>query len=178
MVAARTQTPARLPRAPQAGSLGYRGFSRRLPVVLTGAGGALAIPGALGSWIRTSSVAETLSPAGSTAFAGAAVESGWILAVTGGVVVATGILWLRGTIGVQPLVVSSLLLASGAGWRIALLEARTEEMARGAASGAGVTYFQASFGWGAWLLLVAAVLAALGAVAAILHELDARSGLA
>lgn len=177
VVAARTEARPTLPSAREATSLEYRGFSRRLPAALAGLGGALAIPGGLGSWIRTSYGAGPAGAGPSTAFAGASVESGWFLAAIGSAVIAASVLWLRGRVEVQPLVGSALLLAVGAGWRIALLESRTEQLAREAASSQGVGYFQASYGWGAWLLLVAAVLAALGGVAAILREIDARKGL-
>lgn len=174
-MAARTETPPTLPKAREATSLEYRGFSRRLPAALAGLGGALAIPAGLGSWIRTSSAATPGDAAPSTTFAGTSVESGWILAAIGTSVVAASVLWLRGKAEAPPLIGSALLLAVGAGLRIALLDSRTEELAREAVN-PGVGSFHASFGWGAWLLLVAAVLAALGAVAAILRELDARSG--
>ena len=173
---ARTEARPTLPSAREATSLEYRGFSRRLPAALAGLGGALAVPGGLGSWIRTSFEGDPGGLAPSTAFAGASVESGWLLAAIGSSVVAASVLWLRGKAEVQPLIGLALLLAVSAWLRIATLDSRTEEMAREAAN-PGVTTFQASFGWGAWLLLVAAVLCALGAVAAILREIDARSGL-
>ncbi len=175
-MAARTQTPPTLPSAREATSLEYRGFSRRLPAALAGLGGALAIPGGLGSWIRTSSGSDPSGEAPSSAFAGASVESGWILAAIGTSVVIASVLWLRGKAEVQPLIGAALFLTVTAGWRVALLDSRTEELAREAVD-PGIAIFHATFGWGAWLLLVAAVLCALGAVAATLREIDARSGL-
>ena len=177
VASARTAEPAVLPKARQAEPLAYRGVSRRLAAAVAGLGGALAIPGGLGAWIRTSTGLDGAAEA-TTAFTGASVESGWLLAIFGGGVLIASIGWPRRRIPVQALLIPAFALSALGALRLLLLNARTAELVRDAAARPDVTAFEATFGWGAWLLLAGATLTFLGGIAAILRELDERGGLA
>ncbi len=178
VASARTAEQPVLPKARQGEPLAYRGFSRRLAGSIAGLGGALAIPGALGAWIRTSTGDDAVVPDAATAFSGASVESGWLLAIFGAAVLIASIAWPRRRIPVQALLIPAFALTAIAALRLVLLNARTADLVREAAARPEVTTFEATFGWGAWFLLAAGVATFLGGVAAILRELDERRGFA
>ena len=151
-------------------------FSPKLAPALTGLGGALVALGALGTWIRESRVdVEGGFPQEVGRVSGAAEPAGWALAALGMAVVVGSLTW-RST-GFVPKI--GVLLASagsiGIGaWWLMRLDERAAEMAAAAAADPRFVSYSAVFGWGAWLVVVALTLIALGVVTGLLRELDLR----
>ena len=156
----------------------YRSFSPRLGPALLAAGGTLGALGALGTWIRATRLAtEGGFPEQATVVRGTS-GGGWFLAVLGVVVVAAALAWRRRWLR-EPLqlgVLASLAFVALAAVRVWSIDRDARAVAAAARSRADFVAYHASFGWGAWLLLVGTLLAALGLVLGLLRELDARTG--
>jgi hypothetical protein len=157
---------------------GYRTFSPKLAPGLTALGGLLTIAGGLGTWIRATQVAtEGALPEEVAVVSGHSEAAGWALAALGLAAVAGSLAW-----GVPRLlpkaapILASAALAGFVAWRLSVLDDRAAAMAEGAQASVPEFFsFHAGFGWGAWLLLIAAIVLALGVVVGTLREWDLRS---
>ena len=168
------QAPA--PVAPVRGTAaGYTTFSPRLASSLTAAGGVLAIVGGLGLWVRA--VALTSSGVHQTATAtGIGHASGWFIAALGCIAVAgTLVRYPRIRLLAASASVAAVVLIA---LRISGLSAQASRMAfhAGAEAGRAFTAYHAGFGWGAWVMTLAAVLLSLGTIVSLLRWLDERQG--
>lgn len=155
-----------------------RAISPRLAPSLSGAGGLLVALGAIGTWLRATSV-----PAGSgvqeqvSVVTGRSESGGWILLAIGIAAAAAGLAWLARAARLRAVAAAASTIAVVlVAIRLSLIDGRASEMAGEAASTTGIDSFHAGFGWGAWLLLIGAVLLALGLLAGGLRELDLRRG--
>ena len=168
------QAPA--PVVPVRGTAaGYTTFSPRLASSLTAAGGVLAIVGGLGLWVRA--VALTSSGVHQTATAtGIGHASGWFIAALGCIAVAgTLVRYPRIRLLAASASVAAVVLIA---LRISGLSAQASRMAfhAGAEAGRAFTAYHAGFGWGAWVMTLAAVLLSLGTIVSLLRWLDERQG--
>lgn len=151
-------------------------FSPKLAPSLTGIGGSLVVLGALGTWIRETRVDVEGGFAQEVGrLSGAAEPAGWALAALGMAVVIGSLTWR--TPGLVPKVAVLLASAGSIGigtWWLLRLDERAADMASAAAAEPRFVSYSAVFGWGAWLLVIALALVALGVVAGLLRELDLR----
>jgi hypothetical protein len=159
---------------------GYRGVSGKLPTGLTALGGALLIGGGLGLHLRVTRVlAEGQPPVDVLRVFGASGRPGWIIAVAGAAAIASALAWRGRSLTWLPAPLAASALGIGlAIWRLRVLDQRAAALVARETPSPDFVSFQAGFGWGAWLLLVGAVLLGLGALAGILRTADVRRGLA
>ena len=155
---------------------GYRTFSRSLAPGLTAAGGTLLAAGGLGLHLRATRTLVAGGPPELT-FAGYGYSSraGWLIAVVGALVLASAFAWLaRSTVArVAPVAVAGLGIGLVV-WRLRVLDVRAAELVAREQPSPDFVAFHAGFGWGAWLMLVGAVLLGIAVVAGALRELDVR----
>ena len=179
------ETPAEAtPEAPTA----YHTFSRKLPAVLLGAGGALALIGGRGEWIRETQVASEAMPAEQVGgVMGYSEPAGIVIAILSVVAIVFAFAWIQR----QPLlkvlrpagtkVVSAFItifLVAMIGWQVPAADDRAAAIAREAREGSlEFLTFHAGLGWGAWCLIAAAVLSALGLVTGLMREIDIKGGI-
>lgn len=162
----------------------YSSFSRKLPAVFTGLGGALTILGALGKWTRaTRGTASQRAAEEVQAVMGHTSLIGWAIAAVGLVALIGSIAWfMRGFLPKLVPTVAALIVAWAAPWQLLELQDRYRAMAQTArktAEESTTSYvFHAGYGWGAWLLPMAAIMLMLGAIAGLLRHLDVRRGIA
>lgn len=168
--------------------LAYRTFSPKVAPGLTAAGGALAILGGLGQWVRaTRVVTEGLQPELVDFSMGYDDAEGVTMAVFGGIAMLTSFFWLRRrpvfkvvpsiAIKLIPVLVS-LAIVGLAVWELPLIDRSAQGLAQQAIDRADFVSFHAGLGWGAWCLIVAAVLLFLGTFVGILREFDLKRGTA
>lgn len=148
----------------------------RLAPALTMAGGLLMAIGGIGTWVRATNL-----PLGGTQPVETAVETGrsgaggWILLGIGLLVAASGVAWLARRPHLRALPAAGSLVAIVlVSIRLVLIDRRAAEMATGADQAQGIAELHSGFGWGAWLLVIAVVLLALGLLTGALRELDLR----
>jgi hypothetical protein len=158
---------------------GYRTFSARLPVVLTAFGGGFVALGALGAAVRASAILRAGDdPRAVRTLMGYHSTSGRVLAVAGLVLGLSAIGWRReGRI-------IKVLATAVAGATAAFVAVRLTHFndvasawatrARHAPSFIG---FHAGLGWGAWCMLVGAILAGFGVLVGVLRAIDLRKGI-
>ena len=153
-------------------------FSARSAAALTVAGGLLATVGALGTWVRaTRVVVEGSPPEQVAAIGGAAEAAGWVLAILGIATAAASLGWFaRRPIARAPVAALGLLLVGLIAGRLASINARAAQLVRAEPPDPSFFSFHAGFGWGAWMLLIAAVVLVLGLAIGGLRELDLRLG--
>lgn len=155
----------------------YTSFSPRLAPSLTAAGGVLAVVGGLGLWVRA--VALTSTGIHQTATVrGVSHTTGWFIAALGAAAIAGSLLdWARARGLLVPISVAAVVLIA---LRVSDLSNQASRMAfrAGAEAGREFTAYHAGFGWGAWVLTLAAVLLSLGAIVFVLRWLDERKGFA
>lgn len=162
----------------------YSSFSRKLPAVFTGLGGALAILGALGKWTRaTRGTASQRAAEEVQAVMGHSSLIGWAIAAVGLLALVGSVAWFMKRFFPKLVPIGAALVVAGAGvWQLLELQDRYRAMAqaaRKAALDSTTSYvFHAGYGWGAWLLLAGAILLVLGAIAGLLRQLDVRRGIA
>ena len=157
----------------------YRSFSPRLGPALLVAGGSLGVLGGLGTWVRATRVAtEGALPEQVTVIRGTAAGGGWFVAVLGAAVILAGLAWRRRWFGgaIQGVVGVSLVFLATAAIRVRSIDREAAAIAATARERADFVTYHATFGWGAWLLLVGTLLAGLGLALGLLRELDARTG--
>jgi hypothetical protein len=150
----------------------------RLPSSLTAAGGLLVGLGGLGTWVRATSLpAGSDTPEQVAVVAGRSEPGGWVLLAIGVLLAVAALGRVARTPKLRAVAagvsVVAMILASV---RLALIDRRAARMAEEATGTGGIDAFHAGFGWGAWLILVGAVLLALGLLAGGLRELDIRRG--
>ncbi|MGH2687107.1 MAG: hypothetical protein ACRDJP_16710, partial [Actinomycetota bacterium] len=154
----------------------YRTFSPRLAPVLIGLGAATGVLGALGAWVRTTSVASEGAPPEQVAvWNGASQGGGWFLAVVAAAVVLAALVWRGDRAKALPAVaVAAIAFLITAVIRLWLIDRRAAETVAAVRDDPSFAAYHAGFGWGAWLLLVSAVLVAIGLAIAGLRELDLK----
>lgn len=162
----------------------YTSFSKKLPAIFTGLGGALTILGALGKWTRsTRGTASERAAEEVQAVMGHTSLIGWAIAAVGLVALVGSIAWfMRRFMPKLVPIGAALIIAWAAPWQLLELQDRYRalaEAARKAAQESTTSYvFHAGYGWGAWLLLAGAILLVLGTIAGLLRQLDVRRGIA
>jgi hypothetical protein len=158
---------------------GYRTFSRKLAPALIGTGGALAVMGALGAWIRTSHlVTEGLEEEQVAAVMGYTSDWGRVMAAAAALAAVGAAAWLTPSLlfklGSAAVALATVGLIA---WRLPIINEQAAALAVQARTGEiDFISFHAGFGWGAWCLVLGAVALVLGVVAGILRELDVRRG--
>ena len=156
-----------------------RGVPQRLAPALTGAGGLLVALGAVGIWVRATTLPTGSSiPEEVAVVSGGSAAGGWMLFGIGLVTMASAGAWLSREARIRALAAGlSVVAIASASIRLVLIDRRAAAMAEEAAGRSGIDAFHAGYGWGAWLLLVGTVLLVLGLLAGGLRELDLRRGL-
>ena len=166
-------------RADQAAGTAYRTFPARVPAVLSLIAGTLGALGALGAGVRASAVATARDePLQVGVVMGHDDATGWVLAVLAVLLGVSAIAWL-GRRKVLKLGASGVALAFGvlAGIRIDSFDRRAAELAAAAQRQPDFAGYHAGLGWGAWMLLAAAIVTAFVLLVATLRALDLRKGL-
>jgi len=109
---------------------------------------------------------------------GAGRWDGWLIAALGAVAAATSIVRFASSRWIS--LAASLAALGFIGVRIGDLSRLASAMAfrAGARAGTAFTAYHAGFGWGAWMMTLAAVALALGSIVAALRWLDERKGYA
>ena len=140
------------------------------------AGGLLVVVGGIGTWVRSTSLPlGGTQPVETAAVNGRSEAGGWILLGIGLLVAAAGVAWLAKGPHLRTLpAVGSLVAIVVVSIRLFLIDRRAAEAAATAGQAEGIAELHSGFGWGAWLLVIAAVLLALGLLAGALRELDLR----
>ena len=157
----------------------YRTFSRKLAPSLNVLGGALAVAGGLGVWVRATELAqEGLAPLEVASLLGHSEQPGIVIAVVGGALVVGSIAWLLRfkILKLLPLL-CSIALAVLVGSQLPRIDRSAAALAEQAREQIDFVAFHAGYGWGAWCMLAGAVIAVLGSVAGLLRELDVRKGI-
>lgn len=156
----------------------YRTFPRRIPPALIGAGGAFAFIGALGSWIRATELTSSTATAHTVGVAwGYADNTGRAIAILAGVAVfIAAVSYFTKYLPKYAREGAGLMLFAVLVARLITLNARTTEVANAAKANPSFQAFNASFGWGAWLMVLGMVLVFLGFLVGLLREIDLRRG--
>ena len=176
------ETPADAAPVQAASPTAYRTFSKKFPAGLTALGGALALAGGLGAWIRAT---ETQGE-GFVVVREVAVEMGYAsrwgvaIAAAGALTMVAALLWLAPALlpKLLPVVTSGAVIALAA-WRMPIVFEDAAALAEEArkASDLDFTVFHSGPGWGAWCVIGAALLLGLGVLVGVLRELDVRRGI-
>lgn len=169
------ETPA---PAPHASPTGYRTFSHKLAPGMTAFGGALALAGGLGQWVRATRVTTEGAAAEQVATTwGYADWPGVAIAVLGALALASAVTWLMSlrVIKLLPLIYSAGVIGL-VSWQLPLIDQEAARLATDARAEIDFVVFHAGYGWGAWLMLVGAVMLFLGSTAGVLREMDVRRG--
>lgn len=166
-------------RANQAAGAVYRTFPARLPAVLCMLAGVSGVLGALGAGVRASAVATAREePKQVGVLMGHSDVTGWVLAVLAVLLGLSAIAWLgrrKGLkLGAAGAAIAFVVLA---GLRLGSLDRRGALWAEAAQRQPNFVGYHAGFGWGAWLLLIAAILATFALLVAALRAFDLRKGL-
>lgn len=157
----------------------YRTFSRKLAPSLNVVGGALAIAGGLGVWMRATELTQDgLAPTEVALTMGYSEWPGVAIAALGGLTLLSSVLWLLRfrILKLLPLLYS-VALAVLVGWQLPRIDGDAASLAEQAREQIDFVAFHAGYGWGAWCMLAGAVLAVLGSLAGLLRELDVRKGI-
>lgn len=157
----------------------YRTFSRKLAPSLNVFGGALALAGGLGVWLRATELAQDgLAPTVVALTMGYSDWPGIAIAALGGLTLMSSALWLlRGRILKLLPLLYSVALAVLVGWQLPAIDRDAASLAEQARERIDFVVFHAGYGWGAWCMLAGAVIAVLGSIAGVLRELDVRKGI-
>jgi hypothetical protein len=151
-------------------------LSPALAPTLTIAAGTLTALGALGTWVRTSIAAVGgADPTSAETVVGRAEGGGPVVLVLGVLAVVAGAGWVASRVELRRVAAFAtvLLLAVTAGTVVAI-DRRAREVVEAAGSDPAFSAFHAGFGWGAWLVLLGAVAAALALLAGGLAALDRK----
>jgi hypothetical protein len=166
-------------RATGRGETEYRTFPRRIAPALVGGGAALAFIGALGSWIRAAEITSSANTTPHTVGVawGYGDSTGRAIAIYAGVVVFIALMsYFTAYLPRFAREGASLMLFGILVARLITLNSRTVATTNAARANPVFKTFTASFGWGAWLMLLAAVLVFLGFLVGLLREIDLRRG--
>jgi hypothetical protein len=163
------ESPNRSPSA-------YRTFPRKLPLALTGLGGALVVLGGIGTWVRaTTAATEGIAPQEVDVVSGFSQGGGQALIFLGIVAVAAAFGWLSRDGGPRAFPIVATVVVIGIGvWQLAEADSLAARMAADAGADPAFTTYHAAFGWGAWLLLAGLVVLFLGLLVGVLREIDLR----
>jgi len=162
--------------APRTPAIAYHTFPKRLPLALTGIGGGLAVLGGIGTWVRATTIAaDGAVPHEVAVVSGYSKGGGQALIVLGLVAAAAAFGWLARDGGPRtfPILASLAVIGVGA-WQLAEADSQAAAMAEAATADPSFASYHASFGWGAWLLLVGLVALFLGLLVGVLREIDLR----
>lgn len=159
---------------------GYRPLSAKVPVGMGAAGGILLVVGGLGLHLRaTRTIAEGQAAEEVLRVFGSAGRPGWLLAIAGALATAAAVAWKARPLAWKAVPLAATALGIGlVVSRLRFLDERAADLVEAEPPSTEFFSFHAGFGWGAWLLLVGAILLALGALAGVLREADVRKGLA
>ena len=160
---------------------GYKSFSNKLAPGLIAAGGLLSVIGALGAWIRTSQVvAEGLQEEQVGAVMGHEADWGRLMAVVAGIATVSAAVWLFRNLLLKLVSVAvSIGVIVLTSIRLPVIDEHAAGLAFQARTGEiDFISFHAGFGWGAWCLVVGAIVLVLGISVGVLRELDVRRGIA
>ncbi|HEV3472922.1 MAG TPA: hypothetical protein VG408_06910 [Actinomycetota bacterium] len=157
----------------------YRTFSPKLAPGLTAIGGALALAGGLGTWIRaTKLVTEGFASEEAAVTMGYEDWPGIAIAVLGGLAVLASVTWLMSLLLVKVLPVAySVGIAALVAWQMPLINDRAAALAASAQQELDFIAFHAGYGWGVWCMLAGAIALLLATTAGILREIDIRRGI-
>ncbi|MGH2785416.1 MAG: hypothetical protein ACRDJ1_09140 [Actinomycetota bacterium] len=159
---------------------GYRTFPARLPAVLCAIAGVFGLLGALGAGVRASAVATPRDDAMQVrVLMGGDSGLGWLLAALALLVGVSAVAWIGR---------SKMLKLAAAGIAIAFIVLSAVRLvsfddtagawARAALREPDFAGYHAGLGWGAWLLVTAALFTAFSVIVAALRALDLRKGMA
>lgn len=159
---------------------GYRTFPSRLPVVLTALGGGLIALGSLGASLRASAITRAgEDPRTVRLLMGYNSKTAWIVVALGGALILASFAWLRRSITLKlaevGLLVVAVALVAG---RLRSFNDRAAIWADAAKRSPDFVGFHAGLGWGAWCMLIGAIVAGFGLLIGLLRELDVRRGVA
>ncbi len=174
--ARRSAGPRMFPSTDAPPAIGYATFSAKSVASLTVIGGSLVALGALGAWVRaTRTVVEGLAAEEVAVVTGASDARGWAIAALAVATAVSAIAWFSPALlpKLSPLVGSAGVIGLVA-WRLDVLDERAAAMASQAQADPDFLAFHAGFGWGAWVMLVGAIVLGLGLVVGGLRELDGR----
>lgn len=166
-------TAAAGPRA----SVGYRTFSPKLAPALQATGGVLLVVGGLGLHLRvTRTFAEGALPETVLRAWGHAAAPGWLLAIVGLAAAIAALAWRSRSLAWK----AAPAATGGAGigvvvWRLRFLDERAAEVVAAAQPAEDLFSLHASFGWGAWLAMLGAILLGLALLVGALRQLDLRA---
>lgn len=165
-------------RADRAAGADYRTFPSRLPAVLSIVAGVFGVIGALGTGIRASAVATARDdPEEVRALMGYDAGIGWVLAILAALLVVASLAWLGRRkvlkLGAAGIAIAFAVLTAA---RLSFFDQRSAEWAQAALQQPDFVGYHAGLGWGAWLLLAAAVVGALAILTGALRALDLRKG--
>jgi len=157
----------------------YRTFSRKLAPGLTAVGGALALAGGLGTWVRaTRLVTENVPPEQTAITMGYEDWPGIAIAVLGGLALLSSLTWLMSLLVVKVLPVGySIAITALVAWQLPLIDDDAAALAANAQEELNFITFHAGYGWGVWCMLAGAIALLLGTTAGILREIDVRRGI-
>lgn len=160
-----------------AAAASYHTFPRKLAPALTAAGGLLAVLGGAGTWIRaTSLVPGGLSPEQVAVVAGYEQVAGRVLIGAGVIAVAGALAWLASDPPLRAIpALATVVIVVIAVAQLIALDGRAARMTEQAGADPQFASYHAAFGWGAWVLLLAAVTLFLGALVGLLREIDLRT---
>lgn len=157
----------------------YQTVSRQLAPSLNALGGALAIAGGLGVWVRaTELTTEGLAPSVVATTWGHEGWPGIVIAALGALTALGAITWLLRFLLLKLIpVVASIALGVLVAWQLPLIDRDAAALAEQARAQIDFVAFHAGYGWGAWCMLAGAVVAVLGTGAGVLREIDVRRGI-
>ena len=157
----------------------YKTFSPKLAPSLNLVGGALAVAGGLGVWLRATELSsEGLAPTEVTMTMGYESWPGMAIAAAGAVTLLGAVAWvLKYLLPKLIPVLSSLAIAVLVAWQLPVIDQEAVALVEQAREEIDFVAFHAGYGWGAWCMLAGALLAVLGSAAGVLRELDVRRGI-
>lgn len=157
----------------------YRTFPSRLPALLSVVAGSFGFLGALGAGVRASAITDLHEdPKQVGVVMGYRSGAGWLLAVLAIIVMASGFAWLGRRAMLRSAAAGvALIFAVLAVLRLRSFDGRAKELAEKARQSPDFIGFHAGLGWGAWLLMVAAIIVGFALLVGALRYLDLRKGL-
>ena len=157
----------------------YRTFPARLPAVLAAIAGGVGILGALGAGIRATAI-ETVQddPEQVRVLMGHAQATGWILAVVALLLAVSALAWVgkRAVLRSAAAAITIAFIVLSA-LRLSGFERTAADWAQAALRSPDFAGYHAGLGWGAWMLLTAAVVASFALLVGALRVLDLRKGI-
>jgi hypothetical protein len=168
--------PARRVRAER--GTGYRTFPARLPASLAAAAGALVSVGALGAALRATALTDPREdPRQVAVLMGYRQGAGRLLSILGALLACSALAWLgRRALPKLAAAALALLVAILAARWLGHLDALAARWADAARARPAFLGYHAGLGWGAWLVLLGAIVAGFAVLVGGLRALDLRRG--